>query len=512
MTKSKKNIIEQLDDANRKIKELEAEKEALENYASRKNAHLKLILDNAPIILSYINKEGIIELSEGKALERMHLKTGELVGSSIYEAFPSGEAFHGLFQEAISGKEVTKRIVAKDNLHFHNFLAPDFSESGEVEGVTNVVVDLTESGKLEKINIGKEQQFAYFFEHLPASVVMFDQEMRIIRASKQWCVDNDLNPNTIYGKSQFDIFPKESRFWEKIQATCLQGESLKKECEIVVRDGDTIYFDWLAKPWYDYNQQIGGIVVFTQETTEKVNTNEDLRKHKELLEKKLADLELFACATYHDLREPLRPIISFVQLLERKYKNIFDEEGKEFLHHIVSNAKRMHQLVTGLLAYVDREENHKKECIIDPNSIINDFKDNLAKKFPAKKVNIRISDLPKIKVPGQKAKVLITHLLKNAVQFNENNIVNIDIDIKKEEDFHTFSIGDNGIGIAPKYHQSIFKLFTQLSANSKYKGGGIGLSVCKKMVEDWGGRIWVDSKEGDGSKFFFTIPENMVAV
>lgn len=220
------------------------------------------------------------------------------------------------------------------------------------------------------------------------------------------------------------------------------------------------------------------------------------------------DLEQFAYAASHDLKEPLRMIRSYLELIESRYKNNLDKDIKEFIYFAVDGAKRMHQLIDGLLHYSRITSNIHSLTIIDTSKILHEVLLDLSILIKEKKVEIIYDKMPEIIGDELQIKSLFQNIILNALKFNNNSKPKIIIKSEQNNNIETmFSISDNGMGIDPKYFNQIFLIFKRLNYREEYEGTGIGLAICKKIVERHGGRIWVESELGKGSTFYFTITQ-----
>ena len=236
----------------------------------------------------------------------------------------------------------------------------------------------------------------------------------------------------------------------------------------------------------------------------------DLNQKKEQLEKYIdsnLQLENFAYIASHDLREPLITIKSFAQLLESRWENRIDEKEREFFRFIVSSSDNMLQLVEDLLKYSRVNTGEQKWECIDPAALIHKLALELNSLIIEKEARIELLNLPrKITADRIKLRQLFQNLIANALKFTRPGVPPvIRISCEKGEDRWVFSVQDNGIGIEPEFRERIFLLFKRLHNKAKYAGTGIGLALCKKIVEQHQGNIWVSSEVGQGSTFFFEI-------
>jgi light-regulated signal transduction histidine kinase (bacteriophytochrome) len=236
----------------------------------------------------------------------------------------------------------------------------------------------------------------------------------------------------------------------------------------------------------------------------------ELRISLEVEIKKLAisnaELEQFAYVASHDLQEPLRMITSYIQLLERRYKNNLDNNANDFISYIVDGANRMKQIINDLLALSRLNSRGKEFKLVNIEKVIKNIVDDLESLINENGAKIICDYLPEIIVDETQMVQLFQNLIINAIKFRRNDPPIIKITARKKEIEWEFSVQDNGIGIKQEYYKKIFMIFQRLHSKEEYKGSGIGLAVCKKVVERHGGRLWVDSKFGEGSTFIFTIP------
>jgi signal transduction histidine kinase len=242
-------------------------------------------------------------------------------------------------------------------------------------------------------------------------------------------------------------------------------------------------------------------------TRQIYTTNQKLIKSNTKLQRSNSYLEQFAYVAAHELKEPLRMISSYLQIIEARYKNLLDEKGVKFINFSIEGAVRMRDLLDGLLSFSSIKKEYSLIEIVDLNDVLKESQKNLNKIIQIKNVNIESETLPKIKGCKNQLVQLFTHLLDNAIKFNNNDHAKIKIVIKEKEDSYEICIIDTGIGFDIKYHDKIFQIFKQLNSRGVYKGEGIGLTICKRIIEYHHGDIWATSKENEGSKFYIRFPK-----
>ena len=238
-------------------------------------------------------------------------------------------------------------------------------------------------------------------------------------------------------------------------------------------------------------------------------TTEELQVSNEELQTKNEELQQFAYIVSHDLQEPLRNISSFTQLLERRYKGQLDPNADEFIDYIVDGSKRMQNLIDDLLGYTKLETNERKFEKTKLEEVVQDVLSNLRILIHENIAEINHDPLPEIMGDKNQLILLFQNLIGNAIKFkkpDETPKIHISAHKGKNDREYIFSVSDNGIGIDPKQSERIFEVFKRLHTRNEYSGTGIGLAICRKIVERHGGRIWVESEQGKGSTFYFTIP------
>ncbi|MES3000436.1 MAG: ATP-binding protein [Pseudomonadota bacterium] len=249
------------------------------------------------------------------------------------------------------------------------------------------------------------------------------------------------------------------------------------------------------------------IVISARDITEQKNADAELQRRLDDLARSNQELERFAYVASHDLAEPLRMIASYAQLLERRYRGRLDADAGEFIGFITGGARRMKQLLDDLLAYsrVGRAERKPDEVAMD--DVLHDVLDNLMVLVEERGAVVESPALPVVLGDRTEMTQLVQNLVGNALKFQApGRPVRVRIHASEYEGGWLFSVADNGIGIAPEYFERIFVIFQRLHTRESYSGTGIGLAICKKIVEAVGGRIWVESRPGEGTTFFFTLP------
>jgi PAS domain S-box-containing protein len=309
-------------------------------------------------------------------------------------------------------------------------------------------------------------------------------------------------------------------FWQKIvlpgdwqsaleQANMIfeNGKAGTMEFRLVAKDGQVVPVEaHVTLLTDDDGQQIGACGVF-MDITERKQNEDNLARFAIDLQRSNKELEQFAYVASHDLQEPLRMIGSYLQLIKTRYGDKLDTDGAEFITFAIEGAARMKDLINGLLAYSRVETQPKAFTPIDSQAALDRARRLLELAIEDAEATITNDPLPQIKADEQQIVQLFQNLIGNALKYRSSERKpEIHVGAVLERGEWVFSVRDNGIGIEAQYLDRIFVIFQRLHNRGKYSGTGIGLSICKKVVERHGGHMWVESEIGKGTTFYFTIP------
>jgi len=242
------------------------------------------------------------------------------------------------------------------------------------------------------------------------------------------------------------------------------------------------------------------------DVTERKHAEETIAKQARELKRSNADLQQFAYIASHDLQEPLRMVSGFMKLLTERCADKLDVEANEYIDFAVDGAKRMQTLINDLLDYSRISTTSKDFTFVRCDKILENVTLNLQLLIKESSSEIISGVLPTVYGDPSQLFQLFQNLIANGIKFQSENSPRIEVKASLEDGLWVFSVSDNGIGIEPRFTKNIFIVFNRLHSRNKYKGTGIGLAICKKVVERHGGRIWVESEPGKGSVFYFTIP------
>jgi PAS domain S-box-containing protein len=249
------------------------------------------------------------------------------------------------------------------------------------------------------------------------------------------------------------------------------------------------------------------LISVVRDVTERKQAEDQIEKAMADLERSNNELEQFAYAASHDLQEPLRMVSSYTQFLAERYEGQLDEKAKKYITYAVDGAIRMQRIISDLLTYSRAGTRGKLFEAADSHALLGEAIQNLAAAIGESRAVISTDNLPVVQAdPGQVVQ-LFQNLLSNAIKFKGDDSPRVHVSARDMENKWVFTVSDNGIGIDRKYADRIFVLFQRLHTRVEYPGTGIGLAVCKRIVERHGGKIWFESELGKGSTFFFTLPK-----
>lgn len=365
----------------------------------------------------------------------------------------------------------------------------------------------TESEQAYEAMKVSETRYRRLFETAQDGILILDAEAGQI---------NDVNPFLIqmlgYSHEEFlgkklweiglfkDIVASQNAFSELQEKGYIRYEDLPLQ----TKDGRNINVEFVSNVYLVNGNRV--IQCNIRDITRRKQAEEESKMLMKELARSNADLKQFAYVVSHDLQEPLRSIRSFAQLLEKRYKDKLDDKANEFIDYIVSGVQKMELLIKDLLAYSQVETERQDFRSIKCSVALEEAIYNLRTAIKESNVELTYDFLPTVTADASQLSRLFQNLIGNACKFRGNEPLKIHISAQQKGNEWVFSVKDNGIGIAPNFFERIFAIFQRLHTRDEYQGTGIGLAICKKIVERHGGRIWVESEAGKGSAFYFTIP------
>ncbi len=344
-----------------------------------------------------------------------------------------------------------------------------------------------------------------------APIVVLNPKLNITRSNHAFEILTGRSESDLVGKTIEMIFPKIKR--EEIMMSIIRHREIGERWEtvelpILRPNGETRIVVWNSAIIYgDDDKTVRSIIAQGQDITERKRAEVSLQKNIENLKRSNEDLERFAYVASHDLQEPLRNIVSFSQLLERRYKERLSPDADEFIGFIVDGTKQMQALVQDLLEYSRINTQATMFRTMDSAKVLDRVIQNLYSSIQESHTIIKSSSLPMVYADPEQVSLIFQNLISNSIKFHSNEPPLIHISAENNGEMWKFAVQDNGIGIDSAFYDRIFVIFQRLHTRDKYTGTGVGLAIVKRIVERHGGRIWVESEVGKGSTFFFTLPK-----
>jgi len=407
-------------------------------------------------------------------------------------------------------------------------LHTDELESQIYEKTAALNTELGERTRAEKSLRDSEALYHSLVDTLPINILRKDLAGRVTYGNRGYCEAMGKPMSELLGKTDFDLFPREmaqkyARDDDKVVNTGQMFEDVEEHRR---PSGQTIYVHVLKAPVRNARGDIVGTQVIFWDVTARKQAEIALAQANTDLARSNKELEQFAYVASHDLQEPLRMITSYTQLIAKRYNEKLDQNAREFMDFAVAGALRMQRLIHDLLAYSRVGTRGKPPELTDSGDALAAALDNLKLAIEENGAEITYDSMPAVIVDPTQLTQLFQNLLGNAIKFRGKARPRIHVGAVREpapyckipsagstgpasrqqpEEWH-FSVRDNGIGIDPQYFDKIFIIFQRLHTLDQYPGTGIGLAICKKIIERHGGRIWVESQTGEGATFHFTLP------
>ena len=493
-----------------------AERKQVEEELRESEARFRALAESSPLAI-LVNRNDKVFLANPACVRLFGASSpDELIGKSALELFDPDS--RSLVRERIRVDSETVplvevRIVRLDGTPVDvEATASPFLDQG-VKAIQILLRDITERKQVEE----ELRRSAAFLENLidsaNALILVWNADLRITRFNHALERLTQRMADELLGQPLDLLFPPDSREESLAQMGLAgRGESLENaEISILRADGDVRTVLWSSANVYDSASGVTLLAVIAQgqDITERKQAEQELLERTEDLLRSNTELEKFAYIASHDLQEPLRMVTSYTQLLQRRYQGKLDSDADEFIAYAVEGAARMRILINELLAYSRVGTQGAPFALTALDGLLDDVLQGLEMTLSDAHAVVTRDPLPELWCdPTQIARVF-QNLVVNAAKFHGTDPPKIHVGARREGDEWVFSVKDNGIGIDPAYFDRIFVIFQRLQSRAEYEGTGMGLAIGKRIVERHGGRIWVESRPGAGSTFFFTLPAGL---
>ena len=442
-------------------------------------------------------------------LQRVHPDDRPAVEQSISFSLRTGEPF--AFDYRIVRPDGTVRMVHGEG----NLVCND---DGEPLRLLGTAQDITERNQIEHALRQNEMRTRSIIDTANDAFIAIDAGGVIKDWNPQAEATFGWSRKEALGRTLAEtVIPPEQReaHLEGLHQYVISGEgpmlNRRLEMEALHKDGHLFPVEMTISPIRWGRSHI--FSAFVRNITERKRAQEALASQTEELTRINAELEDFTHSVSHDLKEPLRGIEAFAGFIAEDYGDKLDEQGQRYVNVLRESAVRMKDLIDDLLQLSRIGRTRYQYAPVAVRSLVEDVGLELNFTLQEKHVDLRIDpDLPTVACDKVRMREVFKNLISNAVKYNDKPEPQVEIGCRAENGVFTFSVRDNGIGIEPEFHEKIFKIFQRLHHREEYEGTGVGLAICKKVVEAHGGRIWVESAPGQGTTFLFTVPRNAPAI
>jgi PAS domain S-box-containing protein len=466
--------------------------------------------------------DGIIT-SWNKGAEQIYgYSAEEVVGKPVSFLDPSS-----LVKET---EELAELIKQGDKIHHYETLrlrkdgkiinvsltfSPVYDASEELTAISVIARDITESKKAEEKLKKNEERYRTATEQ--TGQVLYDYDLRTDKYTWAGAIEEV----TGYSFEELQKFGKD--FWiknihridtnyveEELQNVRITKGRFREELRLRKKDGTYIYVENSGVCLTDHEDMPYEAIGVLKDINMRKKAEENLKLKLEELACSNAELEQFAYVASHDLQEPLRMISSYLQLLQRRYQGNLDERADKYIHFAVDGASRMQNLINDLLEFSRVNTRAKEPESTDFEFLLDQVLSNLDLYIKQNEATVSHDPLPELMADNNHMAQLFQNLIINGIKFHSYEAPKIHISAEKKANKWVFSVKDNGIGIDTQYSEKIFEVFKRLHNKDEYPGTGIGLAICKRIIDRHGGSIWVESGLGKGSTFYFTLPINPI--
>ncbi len=490
-----------------------------EKHLAQMEGRYRGLLEAAPDAMVVVNQVGGIVLLNAQAENQFGYRRDELLGQRVTNIIAKGfaerliadgtrTAAEALAQQIGTGIELIG--LRKDGSEFPIEIMLSPLESAEGILITAAIRNITARKKAEKYLAQMEGRYRGLLEAAPDAMVVVNQEGEIVLLNAQAENQFGYHRNELLGQKVTNIIPE--GFAERLIADALRsaedalGQQIGTGIELsgLRKDGTEFPIEIMLSPL----QSPEGILVTAaiRNITIRKTAEKHLAKKLEELFRSNQDLEQFAAIASHDLQEPLRMVASYTQLLARRYKGRLDSDADEFIAYAVDGATRMQQLIQDLLTYSRVASRGEEPLDISSETALKQALRNLGGAIQASGAEVTNDSLPRVLADESQLIQLFQNLVGNAIKYQKDGVPHVHISAVRDGNRKwIFSVKDNGLGIEPQFFERIFGMFQRLHKREEFSGTGIGLAICKKIVERHGGIISVESQLGQGSTFHFAL-------
>ena len=487
--------------------------------AERMQLEFGALFDNSAVGIVFTRNRTIERCNERLAQMFGHTRPEDLVGKPALVLYPDAETYERFSREAgpllAAGKSYRndwQGHKADGTVLWCRLYGKAIDPAQPELGTVWIIEDVSEERRSEAMLRKTLREMEAIM--LNASVgVVFTRERRIVRYNPKFQELFGIDGDSGLGVPARVLYRTDEEYLAvgRVAGPLLsQGKPFQMELWMRRRNGTDF---WVNLIGYILNpgDPSEGTIWLCEDRSAYKQAEAELAQRTQELARSNADLEQFAYVASHDLQEPLRMVGSYMQLIEKRYKDKLDKDAREFIEFAVDGAQRMQGMINDLLAYSRIGTKGNPFASIDCEKVLERALGNLRMTIAETGAQITHDPLPTVLGDATQLSQLFQNFIANAIKFRGKGQPQIHVGVEAKDGFWQFAVRDNGIGIAPEYFEKIFVLFQRLHGRSAYPGTGIGLAICKRVVERHGGRAWVESSPGRGSTFLFTVARDTEA-
>lgn len=499
--------------------EREVEQRCQIEAALREQEHqLRLFVKYAPAAVAMFDSHLRYMVHSQRWLEDYSLGNQNILGRSHYEVFPEiPDRWKQDHQRCLAGEILTcdedcfvRESGETEWIRWE--LHPWYTDLGTVGGLIMLTEVTTERKRLQRAVLTQQEMLKSFFEAASSANIgtaILDREFRYLQTNQALADIDGLSPEEHIGKHVQDIVPDIAATILPLFEQVVQNHTVVQQevSGLSPLEPDNLRH-WLASFFPIYSDdQLKQLGVVTLEITQQKQNEQQLEKLNDELQRSNKELEHFAYVASHDLREPLRKVRSYCDLLSKRYQGQLDDRADKYIGYITDGSMRMMHLINDLLDYSRVGRGVLKPEPLQLEHLLNQVLGDLQHKVQENQAEIRVCTfLPPVQGNAVQIRQLLQNIIGNSLKYRSQAPPVVTIDAVQDGEFCRVSVADNGIGIPPEFFERIFVVFQRLHVREAYEGTGIGLAVCKRIVEHHGGKIWVESQVGQGTTFYFTLP------
>jgi PAS domain S-box-containing protein len=498
-------------------KRLRDEKRLAEQRLLASEQRFRALIEHSSDGIALLGRDAGILYASPSTMRIMGYAVEELIGRSAFELVHRDDvaavrdSFEKVLQSPGAAVPDMFRVLHKDqSWRWVETVGTNLLDERAVEAIVINYRDMTERRQTEE----RLRKLSRAIEQSPSSIMITSTKGAIEYANPKFTEVTGYTFDEVRGENPRILKSGEmpAEGYQVLWETITSGREWRGEFHNKKKNGELFWESASISPVLDEHGIITHFIAIKEDITEQkrvarelASSHERLASQAQEMTRSNRELEQFAYVASHDLQEPLRMVASYLELLADRYKGQLDEKADKFINYAVDGATRMKRLIDDLLGYSRVTTRPRVAELIEVGTALDEATTNLGKAIAERGAVVTQASLPSVVVDRTHLVQVFQNLIGNALKFCDGT-PRIHVWAERHEREWVLAVRDNGIGIAPEHRERIFQIFQRLHGRGKYAGTGIGLAICKKIVEQYGGRIWVESQPGKGSTFFFTLP------